>query len=352
MNNHPLSEEELTILLHDLESDRTERKESLSDPSRIRQAICAFANDLPNHGKPGIIFIGAKDDGNCAHLPITDELLLTISKMKDDGNIIPFPSMTVSKSEVDGCNLAIITVFPSLAPPVRFKGTVWIRVGPRRAIATPEEEKRLSEKRRSGDLPFDLQPVYGATIDDLDMDLFIKEYLPQAVDPKTLRENHRNPIDQMKALRFLDPHGSPTNLGILILGKDPRRFIPGAYIQFLRLDGDEIGDPIQDQEEIDGPLPEMLRMLDDKISAHITISSSLTDGPIEIKKPDYPIVALEQISRNAVLHRMYEGTNAPVRMYWFSDRIEILSPGGLGHVLIISENLVSLITAIPILQRR
>lgn len=38
--------------------------------------------------------------------------------------------------------------------------------------------------------------------------------------------------------------------------------------------------------------------------------------------------ALQQITRNAVLHRTYEGTNAPVRIYWFSDRIEIHSPGG------------------------
>jgi ATP-dependent DNA helicase RecG len=28
------------------------------------------------------------------------------------------------------------------------------------------------------------------------------------------------------------------------------------------------------------------------------------------------------------MHRTYEGTNAPVRVYWFDDRIEIFSPGG------------------------
>jgi ATP-dependent DNA helicase RecG len=40
------------------------------------------------------------------------------------------------------------------------------------------------------------------------------------------------------------------------------------------------------------------------------------------------MVALRQLARNAILHRNYEGTNAPVRIYWFSDRIEIHSPGG------------------------
>jgi ATP-dependent DNA helicase RecG len=329
----PLNEQELRELLHNVESDRSERKESISDKEKIHQAICAFANDLPNYGKPGILFIGAKNDGTCANLPITDELLLTLSKMKDDGNITPFPTMVVAKQIIDGCTLAIVTVYPSLDPPVRYKGVCWIRVGPRRDIATAEEEIRLSEKRRSGDLPHDLQPTYGAVIDDLDVNFFIREYLPQAVGPATLIENHRRSIDQMKSLRFLDNSENPTNLGILVLGKDPRRFIPGAYIQFVRINGVNIGDPILDQEEIGGNLLDMLRILDDKISAHITVSSSLTDGPIEIKKPDYPKVALQQITRNAILHRTYEHTNSPIKLYWFDDRIEIISPGGpYGHV--------------------
>ena len=28
------------------------------------------------------------------------------------------------------------------------------------------------------------------------------------------------------------------------------------------------------------------------------------------------------------MHRTYEATNAPIHVYWFEDRIEILSPGG------------------------
>ena len=54
-----MNEQELLALLRDIESDRVERKVRLSDPDRIRQAICAFANDLPNHQRPGVIFIGA-----------------------------------------------------------------------------------------------------------------------------------------------------------------------------------------------------------------------------------------------------------------------------------------------------
>ena len=58
------------------------------------------------------------------------------------------------------------------------------------------------------------------------------------------------------------------------------------------------------------------------------MASSITAGTLEVRHPEYPMPALQQLTRNAVLHRTYEGTNAPVRIYWFSDRIEIHSSGG------------------------
>jgi ATP-dependent DNA helicase RecG len=46
-------------------------------------------------------------------------------------------------------------------------------------------------------------------------------------------------------------------------------------------------------------------------------------------RPEYPLLAVREFVLNAVVHRMYEGTNAPARLYWFKDRVEIQSPGGL-----------------------
>lgn len=325
MNDH-----ELEVLLKDMESDRVERKASISDKEKLRQAICAFANDLPNHQSSGVLFIGANDNGSCANLPITDRLLLTLSDMRSDGNITPFPTMSVQKRNLSGCEMAVVIVEPADAPPVRYSGRVWVRIGPRRATATREEERRLTEKRRAKDLPFDISPLLSANIDDLDLEYFRKTYLPSSLASEILEENHRSVDEQLKSMRFMtvgEP-SYPTILGLLVIGKSPRQFIPGAYIQFLRIDGIELGDPIKDQKEIDGPLPEMLRMLDETFQVNISVSSNITAQPIEIRYPDYPVVALQQLARNAVLHRNYEGTNAPIRIYWFSDRIEIHSAGG------------------------
>ncbi len=324
-----LSDYELLDLLADIESDRVERKASLSDRDRVRQAICAFANDLPDHRKPGVVFLGVHDDGTCANLRITDELLRTLSDMRSDGNILPFPMMTVQKKILDGCEAAVVEVQPSYNPPVRYNGRVWIRVGPRRATATAEEERRLSEKRRAGDLPFDQRSVQNATVNDLDLDLFRQVYLPSAIAADVLAANDRPAGQQLASLRFVTPDGIPNTAAILVFGKDPLEWSPGAYVQFARFEGLEVTDAIRHQKEINGPMPSLLRQLDEVLDANVSVASDVRAEPTEIKQADYPIVALQQLTRNAVLHRSYEATNAPARVYWFSDRIEIHSPGGL-----------------------
>ena len=325
-----LSDVELGHLVRDLESSRVERKASASSPDDIRMAICAFANDLPGHRLAGILFIGVNDDGTCANLAITDRLLLTLADMHSDGNITPFPTMTVEKRSVGGCEFAVVTVEPSDAPPVRYRGRIWVRVGPRRAIATAEEERRLVEKRRAGDLPFDLHALRSATIEDLDLGLFTRIYLPSAVPADILDQNQRSIEEQLASTRFVsvETEPRPTVLGVLVVGGSPRDFLPGAYVQLLRIDGSELTDPIRDQKEIGGPLPELLRFLDQVLEAHIAVAASFDRGPTETRSPDYPLVALQQLTRNAVLHRTYEGTNVPVRITWFNDRIEIQNPGG------------------------
>ena len=152
------SDAELESMLADLESDHTERKESLKgdSPTTVREAITAFANDLPDHRRAGVVFIGARDDGSPASLIVTDELLRQIADMKGDGNIVPPPTLSIAKRRLSSADMAIVVVEPADSPPVRFKGRIHIRIGPRRGIATAQDEGILSEKRRHRDNPFDV----------------------------------------------------------------------------------------------------------------------------------------------------------------------------------------------------
>ncbi len=321
---------ELEQLLNTLESDCVERKESVVDDDKIRQAICAFANDLPGHNRPGILFIGVNDHGSPVGLNITDHLLQNLASMRDDGHIVPFPSLDVQKRRLKGQEIVVVAVHPSNAPPVRFKGKVWVRSGPRRAIANADDERRLNEKRRHRDLPPDIRPFDDAGLDQLDELLFRRTYLPNAVAGEVIAQNQQSLEDQLIAAKFAHP-GSPvcaTMLGLITVGRSPSDWIPGDYVQFLRIDGARLGDPIRNQREIRGPLPDLLTELEDLVKNNIQSAADFTTGPTEVRAPDYPVVALQQMIRNAILHRSYENTNAPVRMYWFNDRVEIHNPGG------------------------
>lgn len=322
-----LTDIELAGLYHGLESDRVERKRNADDAKKIRQAICAFANDMPDRRLPGVVFIGQEDDGSCSGTTIDDDLLLKLAGWGRDGQILPLPVMKVASKTIDGCKVAVIEVQSSDNPPVRYDGRAWIRVGPRRAVAPAEEERRLVEKRRWGNLSFDAQGVSGATLDDLDLIRFGIEFLPAAVPPDILADNNRTQEQRLKALNLLRPEGMPTAAAILMLGKNPLSWFPGAYVQFLRIEGTELTDPILDQHEISGVLTDQIRRLDDLVEINIR-HTAVVGGAKRIDQPDYPAEALRQLIRNALIHRAYEGTNAPVRVTWFSDCIEIQSPGG------------------------
>jgi ATP-dependent DNA helicase RecG len=325
-------DEELERLLASPESDLVERKESLRGDAAntIREAVCAFANDLPDHRRAGVVFVGARDDGAPSGLAITDELLRQLADVKTDGNTVPPPTLTVAKRRLRGADMAVVTVEPSDSPPVRYRGRIYIRIGPRRGVASAQDERILNEKRRYRDQPFDVHPVSSARPADLDRRLFEDLYLPAAVAPDVLEANDRSYEQRLAATKMIgaadDP--VPTVLGILVLGLRPRDFLPGAYVQFLRIGGLALGDPIVDEQLVEGPIYDVLRRVDDKLIAHNRTAVDLTSGPLERRTHAYPLAALQQLVRNAVMHRTYEATNAPVRVYWYDDRIEITSPGG------------------------
>ena len=331
------TDSELELMMADLESELVERKGSLrrappgkdGPVERIRQAVCAFANDLPGHNRPGVVFVGVRDDGRPSGATVTDRVLQRLADIKTDGHIVPPPTMTVEPRTLAGSDVGVVTVQPSDAPPVRARGQIWIRVGSRRAIATAQDERILNERRRHRDAPFDLRPIPGATLADLHIRRFEEDYLPEAVDADTLRANDRTTEQQLAAARMIasvdDP--VPTVTGMLIFGRSPQNFLPGAYVQFLRIGGAELSAPILDESRCTGHVARQIEQLILKLDSHNRTSVDITSGPVEVRASIHAPAALRQVAYNAVMHRTYEGTNTPVRVTWFDDRVEFMSPG-------------------------
>ncbi len=329
----PRTDEELLAMLTDLESDCVERKESLKGdaPAKVREAVCAFANDLAGHGTPGVVFLGARDDGRPAEgFAVTDELLRQLADIKTDGNIVPPPTLLVEKRNLAGADFAVLSVWPCDTPPARYKGRIHVRWGPRRGLASAQDERILNERRRHRDRPFDIQPVREATLEDLDRLRFEQEYLPALVAPDVLAANERSYQQKLAATKIIasDADAVPTVLGLLVVGRSSADWLPGAYTQFLRLAGDDLAAPVADEAVLYGTVADQIRRLEEKLEAHNLRSVRFADVTREEASEAYPMEALRQLVRNALMHRSYEATHAPVRVYWFDDRMEIHNPGG------------------------
>ena len=325
-----MDDREVLALIRGVESEQVERKERLkSKKEAVCEAICAFANDLSRTGRAGVVVIGQRDDGKPVGMDVTEKLLNELGDLRTNGSILPFPQISVQRLELAGGAVAVVIVEPSSSPPVRFKGRTWIRIGPSTRLATAAEEAALSERKQAANLPFDVRPMPSAALDDLDIGRFTEEILPQLVAEDVLQENGRPVEQQLASLRFVTPATlQPTPTGLLVAGRDPEQHLPGSYVQFLRFDGTELSDPVLSQHRASGTVPDVLLEIEEVVRAHIDTEVRFEGQPTEERTPSVPFEALQQLVRNAVLHRTYETSHAPSRITWFDDRVEIHSPGG------------------------
>jgi ATP-dependent DNA helicase RecG len=325
-----LSQEEVKLLIADLESDRVERTISVRE-DKLGHAICAFSNDYANSKLPGYIFIGVNDNGTVNGMAIGDDILQSIGNVRSNGNVLPQPSMVVSPVyNINGGNVVAVEVQPSFYPPVRYNGRCYIRVGPRKAQANEAEERRLIEKRSTTAKTFDSRPCPGTTIADLSTESIKLSYLPSAISADILHANHRQFEEQIASLRLYDlPYNCPTNAGILLFGTNPLLYIYGAYIQYVKFNGTDFTPDIEYEKQFSGALITELKSLDDFIKSNIIKSKPVQNGTMQEDQVfNYPFWAVRELVMNAVMHRDYE-SNAPIYIYEFADRIEIINSGGL-----------------------
>lgn len=295
--------EELYELLRSDESYRIERTVSTGNMDKFQEAICAFANDLPGSRKKGYLLIGVHDDGSISGLTVDDVLMKKISGIRSDGNILPLPVMNTEKVETPQGDVLVVEVTPSFDTPVRYRGRTFIRIGPRRDIASIQEERILSERCAASLPTFDTYPCRQASINDLHIDIIMNKYMPQAIDEEVLDNDHRSIEEKLASLHLWNLQWNcPTYASLIMFGKNPKFFMPGAFIQYVRFKGETNGGAILNERRFEGCLYEMLPQLENFIRDGI-----LTNRPISIsvlrekQVTNYPYKAIHELMMNALL---------------------------------------------------
>ena len=177
---------------------------------------------------------------------------------------------------------------------------------------------------------YDTTPCLHSTIDDLDLDLFKKEYLPKFVDAHIIEGDKRDIKQQLASLKLFDiAQDCPTVAGILLIGKDPKHVLFGAYIQYVEFAGKSITSRVINERQFSGNLITLLREIDYFIKYTIQKQRPVFVTVLrEEMRINYPYEAIRELAMNLIMHRNYQ-TNAPAKFYEYSNRIELDNPGGL-----------------------
>jgi len=325
-----MTTEELYSIIDNTESYRLEKTISTSNMDKFQEAICAFANDLTGKREKGYLLIGVTDDGKVNGLNVDDALLKKISGIRSDGNILPLPIMTTEKVCTPEGDVLVVEVTPSFDTPVRYRGRTFIRIGPRRDIASAEEERILAERCAASLPTFDTRPCREAKLDDIDVDTIVKEYMPKAIEEETLANDKRPLKEQLASLHLYNIQWDcPTYAALIMFGRNSKYFMPGAYIQYVHFKGSTNGGEILNERRFEGCLYKILPELENFMRDGIITKRPV---PISILREkdvvNYPYKALRELIMNAVMHRDYQA-NMPTRLYQYDNHIEIMNPGGL-----------------------
>ena len=325
-----ITRDEIQELLHSTETYRVERTTSTGNMDKFQEAICAFANDLPNSKKKGYLILGAYDDGTLSGLKVTDDLYKKIAGIRSDGNILPLPVMSVERFEFADGDLLVAEVTPSELPPVRYRGRTFIRIGPRRDIATEAEERILSERRTSYMATFDTMPCLAAKLTDIDTELAHSKYLEKLIGKELLAADGRPIEEQLSAVGMYDTENScPTNAAMVLFGKHPRRFMPGLYVQYVRFKGEDVTSEVENEMQLEGNYCELLPRLESLLELSVIKKKPVFVSMLrEEMVSNFPYTAIRELVMNGCMHRDLQ-SNMPLRIYEFAHHLEITNAGGL-----------------------
>lgn len=330
-----MTSDELKELVQGGETSMVQFKRQLDSLDGIAAEMIAMSNS-----KGGLIIFGIEDK--------TGSIVgLDYEQLQDIGNKVATIASDMVKPQVfvtteviaitENKNIKrvlVVSVSEGSSKPYKDKaGGIWVKQGSdKRRLTDNGEQIRLFQQ--SGLLFVDEMIVPETGIADIDKDK-VQEYLQKinedSVDFDIDREQIYRNIGILKDHRV-------SLAGLLFFGKNPQRYRPAFCIKAVAFYGNDIADTeYRDSIDITGTIPRMFEEGMRFFNMNLFHTQQGQDfnsvGKLEISE-----IALQELLQNALTHRDYS-KNAPVRLFVFDNRIEIISPGSLPNSLTI-ENIL------------
>ncbi len=302
------------------------------DPQSIAETLIAFAN-----GEGGTLVLGANDNGTMGEMLMEEEAEGTLRAALA---LCRPPVMTEWQHEqTPAGSVVLLRVDRSSELHMMADGRALMRTGSDNRPLSGSDLQALAANKTTGE--FETESVAGARREDLDEDV-IDEYIEkrQSRSPRSAPMPKNKLLEQIGAIRA---DGTPTMSGMLLFGKEPQLFFPQSRTIFVKFAdikprGPEDSFGYGRREEIGGPLASIIERAWRVIWEEMD-KKAVVKGLQREEQTEYPRFAVREALVNAVCHRDYRvrGSSIEVRMY--TDRLEIVSPGGLPAYMTV-DNLV------------
>ncbi len=310
-------------IINKTEGRRLEFKEHLPTKADLCKTVVAFANDAG-----GEIFIGIKNKPR-EIVGVSEENLTAIEEQISNiihDNCYPIILPDILFINFQGKHLIVVKIYKGSNPPyfIKTKGKekgTYIRVGSTNRVANEEIIRELERQKQN--ISFDSLPVYSKKVKELDISLFRKHF-----EDKTEEKLTKTIMKKLNLIIKEQNKEFPTNALVLLSGDKIRKeLFPYAKIECARFKGNVPSDFI-DQKSIDEPLSFQAEEAYKFVLRHISKGSTY-EGVYRKDRWEYPVIAIREVIRNAVIHRDYSLTGKDIKIAIFDDKIEITSPGKL-----------------------
>jgi len=310
------------------EDSRHQFKGDVNNATNIGREMIAFANS-----GGGVLLIGVNDDGTLNVLDATDvgrvnQLVANAATQ----NVKPAINVHSENVLVSSGVVMVVTIHDGVSKPYSDnQGVYWVKNGSdKRRVTAREELQRMFQQ--SSLVHGDELPVTGSSVSDVDREYFrafFARHFGHDLDDEQLS------MGQVLTNMNLLTDGALTVSGVLLFGKNPQPLLPTFHVKAVAYPGVDIhASYYLDSQDFHGNLESQFRGALSFVKRNVHRKQN-GQGVNTLGELEIPEIVLEELLANAVIHRDYF-VSAPVRVFVFDDRIEIISPGHLPNNLTIA----------------
>ncbi|MFN5074537.1 MAG: ATP-binding protein [Planctomyces sp.] len=244
------------------------------------------------------------------------------------------PAITPRTENVSVGNgiVLVVTIPDGLSKPyVDNSGVIWVKSGSdKRRVTAREELQRMFQTAQL--VHGDDIPVPGPSVSDIDVEYFRQFFTKRfGMD---LEEQGLSLAQVLTNMRLLST-GLLTVSGALLFATDPTPLVPAFHIKAVCYPGTDIhasqyADSADIYGRIDSQFEQAMSFVLRNLRREQRDQGVNSEGILEV-----PRIVFEELLANAIIHRDFF-VSAPIRIFMFDDRIEIISPGHLPNNLTVA----------------